>query len=312
MIKKQLGQYYTRKNPFEHEAFYKWAKNSKLPKVKLLEPFAGSNHIINILQEMDLCDEHTSFDIMPTNSNVGYRDTIKHFPQNYSVCVTNPPWLAKNIATYKGLDFPQTKHDNLYKLCLELCLKNSQHLAILLPESFIRAGIFTERLSDFISITSSSIFQDTDSPVGLALFENKIVKDTRVWSNNDYIGDLSKLLNTKPIADKNTRVIFNREDGNVGLIALDNTKEASIRFCDVEELSDYKVKPTGRHITKIKVDGDVCIDSWNDAINIFRDKTKDILITSYKGLRKDGMYRRRCDWGLARGIINSYSGRTIL
>ena len=306
MIKKQLGQYYTRKNPFEHEAFYKWVKKSQLPKVKLLEPFAGSNHIISILQKMDLCDEYTSFDIMPTNSNVEYRDTIKDFPKNHDVCVTNPPWLAKNIATYKHLSFPQTKHDNLYKLCLELCLENSKHLAILLPESFIRSGIFTERLLDFISITSSSIFQDTDNPVGLALFGNKIVKETRVWSNDDYIGGLSKLLNTKPIADKNTNITFNAENGNVGLIALDNTKEASIRFCDVEELSDYTVKPTGRHITKIKFDGSVHIDGWNETINIFRNKTKDMLMTSYKGLRRDGMYRRRCDWALAKGIMSSY------
>lgn len=307
MTKKQFGQYYTRQNPFEHEAFYEWAKNSKLPTVKLLEPFAGSNHIINILQKMGLCDEYASFDIMPTHSNVEYRDTIKYFPRNNEVCVTNPPWLAKNIATYKGLGFPQTKHDNLYKLCLELCLKNSKHLAILLPESFIRSGIFTERLSDFISITSSSIFQDTDNPVGLALFGNETTKDTRVWGNDEYIGDLSKLLKIKPVSDKNTNITFNAEYGNVGLIALDNTKEASIRFCDVEELSDYTVKPTGRHITKILVDGSLCIDGWNDAINSFRNKTKDILMTSYKGLRKDGMYRRRCDWALAKGIISRYA-----
>ena len=306
MTQKQLGQYYTRENPFEHEAFYKWAKNSKLPKVKILEPFAGSNHIISILKEMDLCGEYTSFDIMPTHSNVKCRDTIKDFPKNHEVCVTNPPWLAKNIATYKGLEFPQTRHDNLYKLCLELCLKNTKHLAILLPESFIRSGIFTERLLDFISITSSSIFQDTDNPVGLALFGNQTTKATRVWSDDEYIGDLSKLLTIKPVADKHINITFNTEEGNVGLIALDNTKEASIRFCNVEELSNYIVKPTGRHITKIKVDGSICIDGWNDAINSFRNQTKDILMTSYKGLRKDGMYRRRCDWALAKGVISSY------
>lgn len=304
MIKKELGQYYTRQNPFEHEAFYVWANNSKLPTVKLLEPFAGSNHLVNILQNMGLCNEVASFDIMPAHGDVKRRDTIKDFPKNNEVCVTNPPWLAKNIATYKGLDFPKTKHDNLYKLCLELCLKNSKHLAILLPESFIRAGLFTQRLTDFISITSSDIFQDTQNPVGLALFGDEIVKDTRVWSNDEYVGDLAQLLKMRPVADKNINITFNVEHGNVGLIALDNTREASIRFCEVEELSDYTVKPTGRHITKILIDGNPRIDAWNDAINSFRGQTKDILMTSYKGLRKDGMYRRRCDFGLARGIIS--------
>ena len=97
---------------------------------------------------------------------------------------------------------------------------------------------------------------------------------------------------------------FNDPDGNVGLIALDNTIEASIRFCDVGELSDYKVKSTGRHITKISVDGKVKIHEWNRFLNNFRDKTHDVLMTCYKGIRKDGKYRRRCDWGLARGIVH--------
>ena len=307
--KKRFGQYYTAENPFDHVAFHDWVKKSKLPKVKLLEPFAGSNSIVRILLEMGLCKKYVSYDISPANAFVQYKDTIKNFPKGYDVCITNPPWLAKNIATYKGIEFPRTSYDNLYKLCLEKCLGNCKNVAILLPESFIRSGLFRDRLTDFISITSSTLFTDTNNPVGLALFGKSKTTGTNVWSNDFYTGELSELQKLRPLSKKGgASITFNAGNGNVGLIALDNTIEASIRFCDIDELSDYKVKPTGRHITKIKTSGDVCINDWNNIITNFRDKTKDILMTSYKGLRRDGMYRRRCDWALAKGVMH-YEGQ---
>ena len=99
-------------------------------------------------------------------------------------------------------------------------------------------------------------------------------------------------------------VSFNAPDGNVGLFALDNTLQASIRFCQADELDGYAVKPTGRHITKLAVNGPVRIADWNDCLDEFRQRTSDVLMTSYKGIRKDGKYRRRCDWDLARGIVH--------
>ena len=100
---------------------------------------------------------------------------------------------------------------------------------------------------------------------------------------------------------------FNDPHGNVGLIALDNTQQASIRFCDVADLSNYRVRKTGRHITKLSVDGAVRIREWNGYINRFRDRSNDVLMTCYKGIRKDGRYRRRLDWNLARGIIHHHA-----
>ena len=204
----------------------------------------------------------------------------------------------------RGLSFPYTTHDNLYKFALDRCLSNCNWVAALVPESFIRANIFTERLTDFISLTSK-MFDDTSHPVGLALFQPYHSEHVNVWTDNgsNRLSDL-EALRPKPRLHGD-RVTFNDPNGNVGLIALDNTKIASIRFCDVRELDDYTVKSTGRHITKVRVDGKVSIDTWNDYLNDFRLKTWDVLMTCYKGIRKDGMYRRRLDWDLARGIIHN-------
>ena len=298
------GQFFTANNPFNLSPFKRWARAAGLPDSRVLEPFAGSNSLINHLERMGLCNRFVSYDIQPAAKSVKRRDTLTSFPRGFDVCVTNPPWLAKNSATARGLPFPKTRYDDLYKHALGECVDNCGFVAALVPESFVRAGLFHERLSDFISLTSR-LFNDTGHPVGLALFRPNPSKDVRVWSDNRKVGILSELesMRPKPYED-GPDIRFNDPQGNVGLIALDNTQSASIRFCDIRELADYRVKPTGRHITKVRVQGPVHIEKWNRSIKEFRQETWDVLMTCYKGIRKDGMYRRRLDWQLARGIIH--------
>ena len=302
--KRRNGQFFTNGNPFQHNAFRTWAEKAELVQQIVLEPFAGANDLIEHLEDMGLCRRSVSYDIEPSDRRVERRDTLRSFPAGFSVCVTNPPWLARNSATVRGFQFPNCSHDDLYKFALEKCLLNCGWVAALVPESFICARIFQRRLTDFISL-SPNLFEDTGHPVGLALFGPTQTDNSRVWSGNFYVGDLDALNAMRPIPLSNgPEIRFNDPDGNVGLIALDNTKTASIRFCAVDELSDYQVKKTGRHITKLNVDGDVKIRRWNEYLNDFRRRTGDMLMTCYKGIRKDGRYRRRLDWNLARGIIH--------
>ena len=302
--KRKTGRYYTSGNPFNNSPFMAWATQAGLPACQVLEPFAGSNSLIKLLSDMGFCSSAVSYDIIPADDEVKQRDTIEEFPTGYDICVTNPPWLAKNSASVRGLAYPDCQYDDLYKYALEKCLDNCAYIAALVPESFIAANLFQDRLQSFVSLTAK-MFMDTGHPVGLALFGPDPICDVEIWSGLERIGLLSLMKKYKPEPQQEgVSIKFNDPDGNVGLIALDNTKEASIRFCDVEELADYKVKTTGRHITKLSVDGEICISDWNLLINEFRKKTYDVLMTSYRGIRKDGKYRRRCDWALARGIIH--------
>ena len=303
-IKRRNGQFFTQGNPFQHKAFQSWAESSDISNHTILEPFAGENSLIDHLEGMGLCNNSSSYDIHPSDERVERRDTLESFPKGFDICVTNPPWLARNSATIRGFEFTDCGYDDLYKFALEKCLQNCDWVAALVPESFICAHIFHERLTDFISL-NPDLFTDTGHPVGLALFNPLQTDDVKVWFGDSYISTLSnlELLRPQPLPD-GPIVRFNEPLGNVGLIALDNTKEASIRFCQVEELADYQVKKTGRHITKLHVDGEVRIKRWNEYLDDFRDKTRDVLMTCYKGIRKDGKYRRRLDWKLARGIIH--------
>lgn len=304
MTKRENGVYYTTGNPFDNSAFFEWAKQAKLPASRILEPFAGSNMLIDTLDEMKLCRLSDSFDITPGAKGVKQRDTLAKFPTDYSVCITNPPWLAKNSATLRGLPFPDCAYDDLYKLALEKCLENCPWVAALVPESFIRANLFQDRLSSFVSLTGK-MFLDTGHPVALALFRPSQTPDVMIWRNSKQIGSLSELEKARPrINDNEISIRFNDPKGNVGLIAVDNTRGPSIRFCDVGELADYQVRQSCRSITKISVNSAVRIKDWNDYLTSFREMTHDVFLTCFKGIRKDGQYRRRLDWKTARGIIN--------
>ena len=138
--KRSKGQYYTQGNPFTLNPFLEWSEQISLSSKIVLEPFAGSNNIVKSLQQTGLCNQFSSYDIEPADSFVEQRDTIKSFPQGFEVCVTNPPWLARNSATRRGLDYPNTIHDDLYKHCLELCLLNCEHVAALIPASYLQSG----------------------------------------------------------------------------------------------------------------------------------------------------------------------------
>jgi len=98
--------------------------------------------------------------------------------------------------------------------------------------------------------------------------------------------------------------VFNDPAGNLGLIAFDNVREASIRFCAVDEIAGYEIKQTSRFITRIRAAKPPPIEALNDWLAAFRAETGDVFMSGYRGLRKDGRYRRRMDWQLARRVVS--------
>ncbi len=320
--KRANGRYYTRGNPFQLEPFQRWAEDSNLQQQIVLEPFAGAKDIPQLVNSAHLrCRDWAFYDIEPGAKGIVQRDTLTDFPKGFDVCITNPPWLARNSATRRGLPFPEsTNYDDLYKYALDQCLTYCPWVAAIIPEAFIRSGLFLQRLCDFISLVpqaqigtsqdeerksnTSYMFDDTEHPVGLALFASKVTSNVRVWRNNQLLGKLSELQRHLPPYSRNRSIVFNEPNGNLGLIAIDNTVDASIRFCPPAELGEYKVRTHCRSITKIGVPWRVDMDMLNARLATIREKTHDVFLTAFKGLRRDGHYRRRLDWALARAIVD--------
>lgn len=306
--KRTLGIYLTKmSNPFQTKGFQKWAKKINFKQKLILEPFAGANDLVRKLQEIKLLKDYSSFDIEPKEKTVKTRDTIKSFPTGFEVCVTNPPWLAKNSATRRGLQFPKSNYDDLYKHCLDICLNNCNFVAAIIPATFLQSNLFRKRLSTVIFI-QKKLFLDTENPVCLALFDKKQTEDIAIYYDNEFFNYLSVIEKFIPKPTIKKQIIINDKNGSLGLVAIDNTKDDTIRFCNGNELQDYDIKHSSRAITRIS--GDFTTDTklikeLNHTTKEFRKNTKDLFLTTFKGLRADGNYRRRLDFGLAKKIINS-------
>ena len=306
--KRSRGQFYTRGNPFTLQPFLDWSGKIELHSKHILEPFAGSNNIVKALQEIDLCKQSSSFDIAPADKEVEQRDTIKSFPQGFEVCVTNPPWLARNSATRRGLPYVNTNFDDLYKHCLELCLKDCDYVAALVPASYLQSGLFRERLSVYILLHDDSIFNDTENPVCLALFNKQSSSQISIYYDDNFSGYLQDLEGKIPKPIRNRQVRFNDPEGELGFISFDNIREPSIRFCEAHEVEEYQIKVSSRFITRISGEfGNipVLVKTLNKRIEEFRKETNDIFLTPFKGIRKDGYYRRRMEFAVARRLIDA-------
>jgi hypothetical protein len=319
--KKALGQFYTITNPFNTDLFWKWIKTiPNYKKETFLEPFAGANNIVQMLRSLDFRNHWACYDINPgSNSSkapdveIQQCDSFQSFPKGFNVVITNPPYLAKNSATKDGVRFPDTHHDDLYKLALEVMLANAGYVAAIIPESFLTQGLFHNRLFGVVSLTCV-MFEDTECPVCLALFIPEHCKkgsgeDFLFYKDNIKIGSFLKLQESNLSSMLKNDWKFNMPKGEIGLYALDGTSHKSIRFVAGREIPNENVKKTNRAITRISglpegMDVDQVVETANQILESYRDNTNDVFMTAFRGLRKDGDYRRRLNFNQARTLLN--------
>lgn len=315
--KRLLGQYFTITNPFDTVAFYKWLEEMSIDikKETILEPFAGANNIPAMLRDSEIITSNWAcFDIQPNTENkcsafpIMKRDTLASFPNGYNVCITNPPYLSKNSATRRGLDYPNTQYDDLYKLCLEKMLLNVGYVAAIIPETFITADLFTDRLKYVVSLTCK-MFDDTDCPVCLALFVPDTSDDFTIYAMNEQLGTYKDLCKGKIHFSDYHKWTINDSNGLVGVRCVDGTSKASIAFCRGSDIPSSKIKQTSRALTRISglpsdIDLDTFISRCNKILGQYRKDTKDVFMASFKGLRTDGKYRRRLDFATVKEIMN--------
>lgn len=321
--KKILGQYYTVGSPFNHELIKRWFDSiPDVEKASFAEPFAGANNIIYLFNKTFTVvknSQWTAYDIAPEavgenkvpDIKLIKRDTLI-FPVKANVVVTNPPYIAKNSASKNKFKIDFGIYSNLYEVSLEKILNNADYVCAIIPESFITRGIFKERLVGVISVTEN-LFDDTGIPVCVALWGKEKAEDFEIYCGNKKIG-YSKELTVKleklfPNKTSNLKVIFNNPQGLIGVQAIDNTKTASMKFVRGETILPERIKHTSRHITKISIldkatsqnvinqnNLDETIVALNSLLEKYRQETKDVFLTSTKGIRSDGKYRRRLDF----------------
>ena len=311
--KRELGQYYTQNNPFIHPLFTEWMDMVDKTKT-FLEPFAGANNILKLIKESGYDLQWDCYDIDPPKENsypsvtVQQQDTLENFPKGYETCITNCPYLGKSSARRRHIDYPW-EEDDLYKVSLNRMLDNCQYVAAIIPESFITAEIHRDRLWGVISLTCK-MFSDTDCPVCLAMFVPKSDNKTKVYSNETYLGTMEELSNISLTGNTSYHTwVFNDKNGNIGVKTVDNQKGPDCKFFYGENIEPDLIKISSRAFSRISglpetVDRDKFIEICNQILTKYREETKDVLMTSFKGLRSDGKYRRRLDFRTVRCILN--------
>lgn len=297
------GQFFTIGNPFLHEEFVNW-KAEVIGLGKTIEPFAGSCNLVKMNTDLDF----DSYDIEPQCHGVIQRDTIIDFPTGYASCITNPPYLAKNSAVQKGMiEAKMWDHDDLYKVAIKRCLQNCDYVAAIIPESFITSGFETQRLRVVISITSR-LFEDTECPVCLALFEPRLSLDFKIYRDDVFVGNYLDMVKHQPPKSP-VKFRFNDPDGILGIYCLDTSTGPSIRFVRGYEIESSSIKHYSRAYSRISGDGltpeniDSIIQTLNKTLSVYRETTQDVFMTSFKGLRKDGRYRRRLSFDTIQNFI---------
>lgn len=307
--KRQNGQYFTKGDPFKLRPFQEWADRADLHGSEMLEPFAGANDIVTHLKKNGFIAKYRSFDIKPQEATVEKRNTIASFPTGFRNCVTNPPWLARNSATRQKLTYPDSAFDDLYKHCLDLCLANCDFVAALVPATILQSGLFRARMESYI-LLHEELFDDTENPVCLVLFDKDETATTRVFHDTRFVGDLADLEDKRPEPITDRKLRFNDPAGQLGFYSFDNTHERSIMFCHGDEIDPVAVKESSRFITRISGDFGRSINGFvrklNTALERMRDATHDVVLTPFKGIRDDGEYRRRMEYSLTRDLINAH------
>ncbi len=312
--KRSLGQFFTR-NDF-------WLKDHILEFIKstgakiAFDPFAGDGDLLRAATKIGI-NKIKGLDI-DASLNWEHNDSLLNIPKiKNSITITNPPYLTNYSAKRKGIYdnvkqyFAICNYDDIYQLAIERCLTNDYGVMIV-PETFINSAFPKHRLVS-ITIIEDCLFNDTENPICVICFDNKnkTYDQINVYKNDELLGNLGYFENMRRVPHKNLYMRFNVPTGQIALRAVDTTNpKKPISFMRPEEM-DYdlsEIKHSSRLITVIEVDAnretiDKIIQYSNKFLFDFRKKTYDVLLSPFKGNKKNGERRRRLDYLTARAFL---------
>lgn len=321
MKKIKFGQFFTEKNVFKNNKVFKdFMNKNNLWNENILEPFAGANNLINFLLEQNPKLKYQSFDLEPKDANVKQNDSINNwYYENFSLVITNPPYLSKHSARRMKMDIDFQNYDDLYKLSLDRCINNVKYTIAIIPTTLINSNRkedkkLIQKLTIFQLLPDKENFNDTEHPVALAYFDNlKQGNDFLLYENNKLIDSYQSLISKeqKILKKQNDwKIKFNTIDGNICINTGDNTKDkTNIKFHNTNWKSNKNVKTTDRHKVKLLIKNvtvdEMLINILNNKIQELRNNNCDYLWASFKGVSKTGRFRKRLDFETTKKIINS-------
>jgi hypothetical protein len=312
--KRSLGQFFTKNNFWLKDHILEFIKSTDTEIA--FDPFAGDGDLLNVAQKIGF-KKIKGLDI-DKNLNWEINDSLLSIPKiGNSITITNPPYLTNYSAKRKGIYenvkqyFDACSYDDIYQLAIEKTLINDFGIMIV-PETFINSKFPKNRLTS-ITIIEDQLFNDTENPVCVICFDNKQKGPNQidVYKNDQLIGKLGYFEKMRRMPHKSIYMKFNAPKGQIALRAVDTTNpQKPISFMRPEEI-DYNladIKHSSRLITVIEVKADSqavdkIIKHSNQILSDFRKRTYDVLLSPFKGNKKNGERRRRLDYMTARAFL---------
>ena len=173
------------------------------------------------------------------------RDSLVSIPRSPgSICITNPPFLAKHSAMRKsmwpmvGRYYERYNRNDLYEIALDRCLASFGHVVAILPETFLHSAYSKDRCESII-VLEENPFNDTTFPVCVTCWSPVTDQDPYVYVGENKVIRHSDIVRLRRSVARSSRVVFNHPEGNIGLRAVDGTKEGDrIAFFPGDEF-DY-------------------------------------------------------------------------
>lgn len=323
-----LGQFFTKETtwaqPQVNDFIEKCINNHGIK--YCVDPFAGDGDLLSYVKNNFEISKVYGMDIDPSLKwpiNDSLTDIKKY---KDSIIVTNPPYLASYSARRKGEEvykkvakyFMNTACDDLYQVALEKMLNSYDYVVAIIPETFINSSFSKDRL-DSVTILENIPFVDTDCPVCVCCFDNIVheYSNIKFYKNEKFICTYADLLRYKKVPTNIINIKFNDKSGQIALRAVDNTVgDSDIKFLNVKDL-DYDIKNicvSSRLITVIDIPNvsnvDDYVETCNEILKEYRNQVADILLSPFKGNKKNGVRRRRLDYKTARAILEEAYEKT--
>lgn len=315
--KKKLGQYFTKKDLWLKPHITEFIRQSKC--TIAYDPFAGNGDLLKVSAEYGI-NNTIGLDIDP-NLNWQLNDSLTKIPHvDNAIIITNPPYLTKYSASRKHINTKKmnkyfSKHTDLYQLAIDKMLEAEDFVVAIVPETYINSKFFNEHLSRVYSVTilTENPFDDTENPVCVVCFDNteKNPPQIKVYADNEYLNDYSYFKELKLTPKNNYSIRFNVKNGKLALRAVDLTSnDKKIQFYETKDLNYNldKIGNSSRLVTIIDLDCsgiklEDLVKECNRLLEDYRNRTKDITLSPFKGNTKEGKRRRRLDYKTARCII---------
>ena len=311
-----LGQFFTKEYFWLKPQVVQFIVNSKASVA--YDPFAGGGDMLfavqnrlnfNIIKGLDI-DVAQKWDI---------NDSLKFIPHvQDAIIITNPPYLAKQSASRKKIDFSEyfnnSIYDDIYLIALDKILDAQDYAVVIIPESFINSSFKRKNRLKSITILEENPFTDTENPVCVACFDNreKSFDEIQIFKNDRFVNSFQNIEDIRLAPTNSVKIKFNDPTGWLGLRAIDSTDDKTFIKFDFRQNIHYdwanRLKYSSRHMTLIEIDipakhRKVFIDKCNELTDEIREDSMDILLTPFKGNTKRGKRRRRLDFRLARAIM---------